>query len=395
MPLEAEETPSFFPDEGLPPLGMRLAILDVFLVGSAYDSCSSLGGELSLEDFPDLLLSSLTLDMDLLPFAEAFENEDEGEEEEEVFPGVAREDAEDLVGICLVVALLLPLLHTDPMGINPSSPYSDRSSSSCRAISATDGDAREADLGLIRRNFSSMDLWGPPPPTDPTFDPSLPCWRRPSEPWGECVGEGECVGLASMDEVALCLRFMDLLRQDLPAVGEGMAEASCCPLRLVGTVPPIPLPFIPPGAGIPLTDSEPKKKRNTIGRLLGHNCLLSYCTLRQNFYSPSVWTLGFNGHFFQAPLRKKKKQLFWLVSFHRSKEALATIFHIDSAGDILSPAMLWWMYNCDITNLSISWRLVWRHSFSDHVKHLIKNICYISILDYNVDIFWKHSYGSY
>lgn len=69
------------------------------------------------------------------------------------------------------------------------------------------------------------------------------------------MGEGECVGLASMDEVALCLRFMDLLRQDLPAVGEGMAEASCCPLRLVGTVPPIPLPFIPPGAGIPLTDS--------------------------------------------------------------------------------------------------------------------------------------------
>lgn len=261
MPLEAEEAlPSFFPDDGFPPLGMRLAILEVFLVASANESRSSLGRELSLEDFPDLLLSSLSLDMDLLPLADAFENEEEGEEE--VLLDVVRDDAGVLVGICLAVALLLPLLHIDPVGVNPSSPYSDRSSSSCRAISATDGDAREADLGLIKRNFSSMDLWGPPLPADPTFDPSPPCGRRPSEAWGEWVGEGECVGLASMDEVALCLRFMDLLRQDLPAVGEGMAEASCCPLRLVGTAPPIPLPFIPPGAGIPLTASEPGKKRN-------------------------------------------------------------------------------------------------------------------------------------
>lgn len=75
------------------------------------------------------------------------------------------------------------------------------------------------------------------------------------------MGEGECAGFASMDDVALCLRFMDLLRQDLPAVGEGMAEASCCPLRLVGTVPPIPLPFIPPGVGIPLTASDGKTEQ--------------------------------------------------------------------------------------------------------------------------------------
>lgn len=66
-----------------------------------------------------------------------------------------------------------------------------------------------------------------------------------------------------MDEVALCLRFMDLLRQDLPAVGEGMAEASCCPLRLVGTVPPTLLPFMPLGAGIPLTASERERERDT------------------------------------------------------------------------------------------------------------------------------------
>lgn len=178
MLLEAGEAPpSFFPEDGFPPLGMRLAILELFLVGSANDSRSSLAGELSLEDFPDLLLSSLSLDeaMDLLPLADAFENEEEGKEEVEVLPGAVRDGVEDLADICLAVALLLLLLHTEPVGVNPSSPYSDRSSSSCRAISATDGDAREADLGLIRRNFSSMDLWGPPPPADPTLDPSLPC----------------------------------------------------------------------------------------------------------------------------------------------------------------------------------------------------------------------------
>lgn len=59
------------------------------------------------------------------------------------------------------------------------------------------------------------------------------------------------MGLASIEDVALCLRFMDLLRQDLLALGEGMAEASCCPLRLVVTVPPTELPFIPPADGRP------------------------------------------------------------------------------------------------------------------------------------------------
>lgn len=82
----------------------------------------------------------------------------------------------------------------------------------------------------------------------------------PSRACGEGVVEGECVGLASMEEVALCLRFMDLLRQDFPAVGEGMAEASCCPLRLVGT---IPLPFIPLDTGMPLNVSrQTERNRN-------------------------------------------------------------------------------------------------------------------------------------
>lgn len=75
------------------------------------------------------------------------------------------------------------------------------------------------------------------------------------------------MGLASIEDVALCLRFMDLLRQDLLVLGEGMAEASCCPLRLVVTVPPIELPFIPPAAGRPRAASE-KQFNHKIIRLI-------------------------------------------------------------------------------------------------------------------------------
>lgn len=167
MPLEDEEVlPSFFPDDAFPPLGMKLAIFEVFFVESAKVSRSSFGGELSLKDFPCLLLSSLSLHgvKDLLPLAF----------EDEVLLGAERDAAGVFAGICLVVALLLLLLYTEPVGVSPSSPYSDRSSSSCRAISAIDGDALEAERGLIRRNFSNIDLWGEGTP-DPTFDPSHPC----------------------------------------------------------------------------------------------------------------------------------------------------------------------------------------------------------------------------
>lgn len=152
MPLEAGAgPPSFFPDEDFPPLGMRLAILDVFLLEST--KVSSLDGELSLEDFPDLLLSSLSLGGAAVRplLAEDLEKDEDGDE---VLLGGLSEDGGVLLGVCLTAALL----HTNPGGVAPSSPYSDRSSSSCRAISATDGDARDADLGLIRRNLSSMDL---------------------------------------------------------------------------------------------------------------------------------------------------------------------------------------------------------------------------------------------
>lgn len=101
------------------------------------------------------------------------------------------------------------------------------------------------------------------------------------------------MGLASMDEVALCLRFMDLLRQDLLAVGEGMAEASCCPLRLVVTVPPTPLPFIPPGAGMPLTASETEKKETT-----GQNMSPMYVTF---ILHVGIITLKSSFHLFLLP----------------------------------------------------------------------------------------------
>lgn len=175
MPLEAEEPLSFFADDGFPPLGMRLAILDDFLLGSANASRSSLDVSLSF-DFPDLPFSSLSLDAGLWPLVDAFEYE---EEEEEALVGAATDDPGLFVGTCLAVVLLLMLLHTDPAGGKPSSPHSDRSSSSCRAISATEGEAREADRGLIRRNLSSIDLCGPLPPS-PAFDPSLLCCRKHS-----------------------------------------------------------------------------------------------------------------------------------------------------------------------------------------------------------------------
>lgn len=259
---------------------MRLPIFEVFFTAvSLKESRSSLAGELSLEkDRPDLLFSSLSLETDLLlptlPL-EDFDNEEEEEEGEALFGGV-REDAVFLLATCFDGPPAAVLLHSRLVGAGLSSPYSDKSSSSWRAISATEGDARDADLGLISRNLSSMDRCGqPPPPPSPNFEASLP-------------SEEEPVGLGSMDEVALCLRFIDLLRHDLPAVGEGMAEASCCPLRLAVTEPPrLPLPFIPPGTETPLTDSAAEKKLEQKVVILGpikkkNSCQL---TVQQNVFS--------------------------------------------------------------------------------------------------------------
>lgn len=234
MPLEAGIALSFFTEaEVLLPLGMRLAILELFFVGSTITG-SSLGGVLALLFV--LFLSSLSL-------------------------GCGKDL---LLWFLLLLAMFLfggakdgmdvfPCLFEIPQGgvglHMPSSPHSDMSSSSCRDISATDGEVLDADRGLMRRNFSNMERWLP----GADLEASVTGGRRRSDKQG---GVGEAVGLgglvANMDEVALCFTFMDLLRQVFPAVGEGKAEASCCPLVLEGTDP---LPFILPGRGMPFTDS--------------------------------------------------------------------------------------------------------------------------------------------
>lgn len=176
---------SFLPAAGLPPLGMRLAILEVFLDGSTMGSrCSSLGGVLALPPLL-LLLSSFSLgwgrDLLVPPL--------EGDEPfTQPLLAAAREGGEAVLASCLV----LLLLHIDDVGsvmLSPSSPYSDMSSSSCKAISATDGEVRAAERGLIIRNLSSMDLWEAPPlATEPDLGASVMGVRRRSEAGGG-VGE--------------------------------------------------------------------------------------------------------------------------------------------------------------------------------------------------------------
>ncbi len=240
MPLEAGIALSFFTEavDVLLPLGMRLAILEPFLEGSTITG-SSLGGVLAL--LLVLFLSSLSLGCGkdlLLWFLQLL-----------VLFGGAKEDAG-----------AFPCCFDIPQGgvglQVPSSPNSDKSSSSWRDISATEGEVLDADRGLMSRNFSNMERWLP----GAVLEESVFGGRRRSEDEG---GVGEAVGLgglvASIDEVALCFMFMDLLRQVFPAVGEGMAEASCCPLVLEGTEP---LPFMLPGRGMPFTVSVSEKKTN-------------------------------------------------------------------------------------------------------------------------------------
>lgn len=192
MPLEAGSVLSFFAAVGFPPLGMRLAILEVFLAAS--EITSSLGGVLALILF--LLLSSLGWGKDLLAFLLL------------------------LAAIFVVVLALVVFLFEgegDGVGILPvglgydptSSPYSDRSSSSCKAIRV-----------LTSLNFSSIERWFP--------GADLETSVRDGRDLSEVGGGGEEAGLlANMEDVALCFMFMDLLRHDWPVVGEGMADANC------------------------------------------------------------------------------------------------------------------------------------------------------------------------
>lgn len=171
---------------------MRLAILDPFLAGS--EVTSSLGGVLALLLF--LFLSSLGWGKDLLAFLVLLAA---------------------IVVAVLALAVFLFESEGDGMGILPgglehiplSSPYSDRSSSSCNAIRV-----------LTSLNFSSIDRWFP--------GADLEASASDGRDLSEVGGGGEEAGLlASMEDVALCFMFMDLLRHDWPVVGEGMAEANC------------------------------------------------------------------------------------------------------------------------------------------------------------------------
>lgn len=138
----------------------------------------------------------------------------------------------DTLGLLLVEPpLFRPLLK-------PSiSPDSEKASSSFPpSLSPELGDCggRKAVRALTSLNFSSMD-----------FCPEGAV-LAPSETGGFSLsddGVGEVAGLAcftvSMVEVALCLTFMDLLRQGLLALGEGMAEAGGCPGVLEGCMLPL------------------------------------------------------------------------------------------------------------------------------------------------------------
>lgn len=192
MPLEVGSALSFFAAGVFPPLGMRLAILEAFFPGS--EVTSSLGGVLALLLF--LLLSSLCWGKDLLTFLLLLTA---------IFVAVLAlavflfEGEEDGVGILAGGLGHVPL----------SSPYSERSSSSCKAIRV-----------LTSLNFSSIERWFP----GADLETSVSDGRDLSE----VGGGGEEAGLlANMDDVALCFMFMDLLRHDWPVVVEGMADANC------------------------------------------------------------------------------------------------------------------------------------------------------------------------
>ena len=273
IPLDAGGAPlSFLPAAVLPPLGIRLPILEDFFPASAgTGSLSSLGGVLALLALL-LAFSSFSLGwardllLELFPEPLAVETEAEGGDD---------------TGVWCMGAPSMPAVPPPSrlmgMGVG-SSPYSDRSSSSCSDISATEGEVREAERGLMSRNLSSMERWLPgalaaaqteaeplaaaAEEEEEATSPVMAGGRRRSEAPG---GGGEVVGLReSMEEVALCLRFMDLLRHDLPAVGEGMAEPSWCPLGLEGIAAAPALPFMLPTRAMPLTDSAAERERECV-----------------------------------------------------------------------------------------------------------------------------------
>lgn len=225
IPLEEGIKVSFLADVALFPLGIRLAIFEVFFVDVSITGSFSSFPAFSVQTllFLSLLFSSLSFgcskDFLLLIF---------------LLPAFGGVSLGDIFGLLLVEP---PLLRPQ---LKPSiSAHSTKASSSFPLSLGPElddmGDRRTV-LALTSLNFSNMDFC----PEEGVLGPSERGGLSLSE-----VGVGEVAGLGcftdSMVEVALCLTFMDLLRQGLLALGEGIAETGCCPV-LVGCCT---LPFMP------------------------------------------------------------------------------------------------------------------------------------------------------
>lgn len=225
IPLDEGIKLSFLADVALFPLGIRLAIFEVFFAGVSVAWSFSSFPVFSVQTlFLSLLFSSLSFgcskDFLLLRF---------------LLPAFGGVSFGKIFGL---LAAVEPPLLSPPL--KPStSPQSKKASSSfplSLGPELDDKGARKTVLALTSLNFSSMDFC----PDDGGFGPSERGGLNLSED-----GVGEVAGLGcltdSMVEVALCLTFMDLLRQGLLALGEGMAETGCCPV-LVGCCT---FPFMP------------------------------------------------------------------------------------------------------------------------------------------------------
>lgn len=206
IPLEAGAALSFLAAAGLFPFGIKLAILELFFGVSTTCSFSSL-----------IVFSVQTLLFSLLLSSFSFGCGKDFLLLRILLPAFGGVNLVEAFGLVLVGHVLFNMLF------NPSlSPHSSSISSSRPPSLGGDKEGRKAVRALPSLNFSSMDFC----PDEGVLAPSDSGGLSLSED-----GVGEVAGLGcftdSMVEVALCLTFIDLLRQDLLALAEGMAEASC------------------------------------------------------------------------------------------------------------------------------------------------------------------------
>lgn len=224
IPLDEGIKLSFLADVALLPLGIRLAIFEVFFAGvSGICSFSSFTTFSVHTLLLSLLFSSLSFgcskDFLLLIF---------------LLPAFGGANLGDIFGLFVVD----PALLSPPLKLSISLHSKKASSSLSLSVGPEfdDRGGRKTVRALTSLNFSNMDFC----PEEGVLGPS--------ERGGLSLsagGVGEVAGLCcftdSMVEVALCLTFIDLLRQGLLALGEGMAETGCCPV-VVGCCT---FPFIP------------------------------------------------------------------------------------------------------------------------------------------------------